>query len=229
MIHFNANIPLKTKAVFQEIAGYLSAFFERPRDFTFEAGDWIELSLPEGHLPGGNVYSLASSPHESELRITFRKGASPFKKMLENLAPGDTLVIDKYGNDYGFRLKEHQTSVLIAGGVGVAPFRSMLKEMEEQYSKSSVQLVYLNTADDFLYREEFDEWRHELSGLNVDYIATKELRRKDREKLLSELFSGSKHQYYVSGPSGMVQNTLKLLEKLGADKKSIKIDDFGHY
>lgn len=229
MVHEDVNIPLIVKAVVTETPGYLSLYFERPRRFTFEAGDWMELSLPGQDLPGGTVYSFSSSPDEADIRMTFREGVSPFKRTLQSLQPGDRLLMTEYGNDYGFRLKEHKGSTLIAGGIGVAPFRSMIRAMVEANSKSQVQLIYFNTTEDFLFADEFNEWQRLLTDLKVHYIATKDLKRKDRQKLLRTLIPAIDQAFYVSGPSGMVTSTIRLLESYGADRKSIKVDDFGHY
>ncbi len=229
MLHRNVNLPIIVKDVDTETNGYLSVHFERPKQFLFEAGDWIDIKLPADQPPGGTVYSLSSSPSETDLRITIRAGASPFKKVLESLSPGDKLIIVDYGNTYGFQLQEHKASTLIAGGVGVAPFRSMLKEMVDNGSKNQVQLIYLNTNDSFLFQDEFNTWQRLIDGLEVNYVSTKELKRKDREKLLRGIIAGTDRQFYVSGPSGMVASTLQLLELQGVNRKSIKVDDFGHY
>lgn len=228
-MHENVNIPIIVKAVVSETPGYVSVYYERPRQFTFEAGDWIEIAFPGQQISGGTVYSLSSSPNEHELRITFREGVTPFKKALQSLNPGDKLMIAEYGNDYGFRLKEHKTSTLIAGGIGVAPFRSMLKEMLETSSKNQVQLIYFNTTDEFLFADEFTVWQQSLTGLEVHFIVTKLIKRKDREKLFKALALDMDQQFYVSGPSGMVASTIKLLQQFGAERKKIKVDDFGQY
>lgn len=227
MVYKNANITVTVIRVDSEVPGYLNAYFERPRGFTFEAGDWIEINQFSDQPPGGTVYSLASSPTEPELRITFREDITPFKKVLAGLRPGNTLVIKQYGNDYGFRLNEHKPSVLIAGGVGIAPFRSMLKERADEETVSTVQLIYLNTSDNFLFQDELREWQSQSARLQLDFISTKELKRKDREKLLTSLLPELERQYYVSGPSGMVQSTLAFLGSHGINSKDVRVDDFG--
>lgn len=229
MLYRNVNLPITVKGVEAETPGYLSVHFERPQQFTFESGDWIDIRLPADQLPGGTVYSLSSSPTEPDLRITLRQGVSPFKKVLQSLQAGDKLIIADYGNSYGFQLKEHKAGTLVAGGVGVAPFRSMIKEMVDTGSRNKVQIIYFNTSDDFLFEAEFAAWQQRLPALEVHFIATKELKRKDREKLLKNLLIDTDQQFYVSGPSGMIESTLKSLEQWGVARSSIKVDDFGHY
>lgn len=110
----------------------MSIYFERPIGFDFEAGDWIDIDFADTSLNGGKVYSLSSSPTDSELAISFRIGISPFKRQLQTVKPGDKLYISQYGNDYGFQLNDKRSSVLIAGGIGIAPFRSMVKELYDK-------------------------------------------------------------------------------------------------
>ncbi|HEX8182456.1 MAG TPA: FAD-dependent oxidoreductase [Candidatus Saccharimonadales bacterium] len=229
MVYQNECIPVIVRSVQPETPGHISVYFERPRLFSYAPGDWIELALPTHQLAGGKVYSLSSSPHEPELRITFKAGLSPFKKALAALRPGDELRIIRHGNDSGFSLKEHQPSVLIAGGVGIAPFRSMLSNMVYTASRDTVRLIYLNTFEDFLYHAEFADWQSALPGLSIHLIATKNLKRKDREKTVGDLLLGSEPQHYIAGPTAMVSNTLTLLKRHGIFMKSIKIDDFGLY
>lgn len=212
-----------------ETPGHRSVFFARPRGFSFEAGDWMDVNLPAKQPAGGTTYSFASAPDEPELRITFRDGQSPFKQVLQAVQPGDRFVITEYGNDYGFQLNEHRASTLIAGGVGVAPFRSMLGQMVADGSRNTVQLIYLNTSADFLYRAELDAWQQELPGLTVHCVPTKDLKRKDRERLLRELIRDPRQQFYISGPSGMVQSTRQVLTKFGVADAAVKVDDFGLY
>ena len=229
MVHKNQNIEISVKAIQPETPGYWSVIFERPAGFAFEAGDWIDLEFAAGKLQGGYTYSVASSPTEPHMMITFREGLSPFKNALRDVKPGDTLFIKQYGNDYGFQLKNNRSSVLIAGGVGVAPFRSMLKEMYDTRTRNDVHLIYLNQNENFLFQEKLDNWRQKLPNISIDYIVTKELSRKKREKQLKALITNTEQYFYIAGPPGMVENTQKFLTGLGVKDRNVKTDIFGGY
>src|SRR3954470_11361322 len=144
MVTKNQHIILTVVGIEHEQPGYWSVYFNRPQDFTFEAGDWIDIQFDSRELGGGITYSISSSPTEDLIRITFREGVSEFKKALQSVKANDKLFITQYGNDYGFQLKTSQSSVLIAGGIGIAPFRSILKEMYDNNQNSDVTLIYLN-------------------------------------------------------------------------------------
>lgn len=207
----------------------MSVVFERPRGFVYDAGDWMDIESPSVSLRGGKTYSFSSAPTERELVITFREGISPFKRALQAVRPGERLRMSQYGNYYDFRLRGHSSSLLVAGGVGVAPFRSMVKQMADEGSKGSVKLLYFNQAEDFLFRQEFDRWQSDLPGFAVDYVVTKDLKRKDREKLFKPYVASSSQSYYVAGPPGMVSGTMRVLESLGVGHDDIRIDSFDGY
>jgi len=230
MINKNVNIHLTVKRVEAINDTSMSVFFERPKGFEYEPGDWMDINFYGGNPSGGITYSLSSSPTEDMLSITFKLGISSFKKRLQSLKPDDEMYISQYGNDYGFHLKENRSSVLIAGGIGIAPFRSMLKEMSDNNNKNDVQLVYLNKDTSFIFAEEIELWKKQLPNFTVHYIDTTLLNRKKREKLLIGLINKNAHQYFIAGPEGMVEATEHLLiDDMGINAKDIRIDSFGGY
>ncbi len=229
MVHKNQNIQLIVKELIAETPLYLSVVFERPKNFVFASGDWIDIAFEGKELRGGKTYSISSSPTESDIRVTFREGISELKKALQAVRPGDKLTITQYGNDYDFQLKKNQSSVLIAGGVGIAPFRSMLKEMADHDDKNDVCLIYLNQNDTFLFREELEEWSDALPNIKITYIQTKDVNRKKREKLIQSLIKNTNQNFYISGPPGMVENNEHLLIDTGVNVRDIRIDSFGGY
>ncbi len=230
MVHKNIKINLKVQRVEHIGDTCMSVFFEYPVGFEYEPGDWVDLNFYDGNPNGGITYSLSSSPTEDILSITFKLGISPFKRRLQSLVPGDEMYISQYGNDYGFHLKENRSSVLIAGGIGIVPFRSMLKEMSDTDNKNSVQLLYLNKETSFIFASEIDLCRKQLPNIEVQYIDTKQLSRKKREKTLTGLIDENAHHYFIAGPEGMVEAAEHLLiDNMGINPKDIRIDSFGGY
>ncbi len=229
MVYKDIRIELVVKRLRRDNQECISVIFERPINFNYEAGDWIDIDFADMSYKGGKTYSLSSSPTESELVISFREGISPFKKKLQTVLPGDKMYISQYGNDYGFHLSDNKSSVLIAGGIGIAPFRSMLKEMFDLHAKNDVQLIYLNKSDDFLFKDELEEWKRMFPNISVSYVQTMALQRKSRDKLLLSLIKDTVHNYFIAGPEAMVESTEHLLLDVGVNIKDIRIDSFGTY
>ena len=229
MVTKNQNIKLVVKSAQLELPNLSSILFYRPVNFMFQAGDWMDLEFKGTQLGGGKTYSISSSPSESDIRITFRHGVSQLKKSLQTIQPDEELVITQYGNDYDFQLKKNQASVLIAGGVGIAPFRSMLKEMFDNGDSNAVTLIYLNQNSDFLFSDELNMWASSMPNLTVQYISTKDINRKKREKLIQSLIKSTNQNFYISGPPAMVESNEHLLIDMGVDVRDIRIDSFGGY
>lgn len=225
----NQHIALFAKRLEQDQPGYWSVYFERPENFVFDAGDWMDIEFEGRALKGGITYSFSSSPLESDLRITFREGISEFKKALQSIKAGDRLFIAQYGNDYDFRFDKNRSSVLIAGGVGIAPFRSMLHEMCMNNDKNDTSLIYVNQNEQFLFKEKIEAWAKHLPNVSISYIVTKDIHRKQREKLILTLIKNVSHNFYISGPEGMVENNEHLLIDAGVPVRNIRIDSFGGY
>ena len=225
----NQHIQLSAKRAVQDQLGFWSVYFNRPRNFVFEAGDWIDIQFEDRVHKGGITYSISSSPQEELIRISFREGISEFKKALQSIQGGEQLYISQYGNDYNFQLKRNQSSFLIAGGVGIAPFRSMLLEMYENKDSNEVNLIYLHQTDQFLFKDELDLWAQKLPNFNISYIVTKEINRKKREKLILSLIKNVDQNFYISGPESMVESNEHLLIDNGVPIRNIRIDSFGGY
>ena len=229
MVTKNQHLELIVSRTDTDLPGYRSVHFHRPANFVFEEGDWIVIHFEGRTLGGGITYSISSSPTESDIRISFREGVSEFKRALQSIESGERLFISQYGNDYGFQLKKSQASVLIAGGVGIAPFRSMIKEMYDSRAKDEVMLIYLNQNDNFLFKDELDQWSGMMPNLSIHYISTKETSRKKREKLILSLIKSPHQNFYISGPPGMVESNEHLLIDYGVQIRDIRIDSFGGY
>jgi ferredoxin-NADP reductase len=93
----------------------------RPPGFAYAAGQRITIIL-EG---AERDYSLASAPHEPEMRLCIRAvEGGQVSGRLERLTPGSALTF--YGPHGYFTFKPAgRTPVFVATGSGVAPFRAM--------------------------------------------------------------------------------------------------------
>jgi len=227
MSNTDLNIVLKIKELKEEAQDYLSIIFEKPRGFTYTPGNWMDIRFPIPEFPVGKTYSFSSSPTESDLFITFKKGVSRFKKALEIVRPGDTMLITQYGSN-GFLLNNHSHSVFIAGGIGIAPFRSMIKETIDINEKIDITVIYLNRTDDFPFRKELDIWNESSPLLKIHYFVSGQ-EKMSKEKI-QELIPDIIHKMnYVAGPPGMVNNISDMLLAIGVKKENIKTDSFTGY
>jgi len=97
--------PCKTRLKAQKTlcTGTTAFYFEKPKDFEFAAGQFVNFTLlsPGGTDLEGNTRSLsiASAPHEQSLMVAMRLRPTAFKRSLNSLPPGAELLLQgPYGS-----------------------------------------------------------------------------------------------------------------------------------
>lgn len=228
MSNTDLNIVLKIVEVKQEAQDYFSIRFQRPRNFHYEPGNWMDIRFPLPEFPVGRTYSFASSPTERDLLIAFKRGVSKFKKALEQVKRGDTMLITQYGSN-GFVLNKKYKALFIAGGIGITPFRSMIKEAINNRKQIDIQLVFANHNESFPFQSELEMWQELQPLLQVQYMNTSKEGRLTKEKLVKLVPDISDRIHYIAGPTAMVHSVEKLLLAMGIEQKAIQIDDFEGY
>ena len=98
----------------------------------FKTGQFLHLALdpftPEnGYWPESRVFSIASQPGTSLLRIVYSIRGKYTKRMSEELKAGREVWLKYPVGDFVVDTKKEDcTTVLIAGGTGIAPFVGLL-------------------------------------------------------------------------------------------------------
>lgn len=226
------NIVLRTVGRRRESSDCLSLLFEKPPGFDFAAGGWIDIRFLSADLATGRTFSLSSSPTEPDLRITFKRGVSPFKRQLQSTEPGELLLITQHGSN-DLVLDKQWPAVFIAGGVGIAPFRSMLKEAVDHRDRLPITLIYVNRdADDSPFSSEIQTWRSGRPELTTHYVSTQRDGRLTQQMVrtfLGASFMTAGSRFYIAGPPGMVESAVSLLTHLDIPDTLIRTDPFSGY
>lgn len=106
----------------------------------------------------------------------------------------------------------------IAGGIGIAPFISMLRHIKKNALPHPITLIYANSnAERIAYREELLDFKKQLPSFSLTLHTGK----------ITTLKKGKKDTlFYVAGPTEMVVNVSKLLEKSGILHTSVLTEAF---
>lgn len=144
-----ANFQLAFKKKEQVADGTWSFYFEKPADFTFEAGQYVALVLPRLVAPDkrGPVRSLSicSAPAEEDLVFTMRITESGFKQSIMALEPGEVAQATKpIGHFTLSHAADDKPVVFIVGGIGITPARSIIKQAEHDMNTRPLFLFYSN-------------------------------------------------------------------------------------
>lgn len=220
----------------------ISFSFERPADFNFTAGQFLEWTLhhPKPDSRGIRRYfTISSSPTEKELMLVtkFAEKSSSFKQALKGLKSGDDIAFANLGGEFTLPPDQKRKLLFIAGGIGVTPFRSMIKYLFDTKQKRDIVLLYSNrSSTDIVFNELFDKAKKAV-GVRTIYTVTEEEQdwwqgRKGYidEKMIRQAVPDYRDRlFYISGPEPMVIAFEKMLAGMGIARKNIKRDYFPGY
>ena len=235
---------VKLKDRKQIAAGTLAFSFEKPADFTFKAGQFVQMTLvdpPETDAEGNRRdFSIASAPHEEDLLIATRMRDTAFKRVL-NAAPLGIEV--KIQGPYGYLIlhgNAARPAVFLAGGIGITPFRSMILRAAEEKLDHRILLFYANRRpEDAAFLEELQA----LQETNPNYtcVPTMTAVRQEgqfwtgdtgyitKEMLAKYVGDLNGPMYYIAGPPRIVGAMQEVLSEAGISDDDIRPEDFPGY
>lgn len=229
----------------EEVAERTMAFkFNKPTGWTFKAGQFIDITLPnppetdgEGNTRG---FSISSAPEEAFLMVTTRLRDTAFKRSLKVVPLGTEVKVEGPFGNLTLHNNTARPCVLVAGGIGITPFRSILVRAAIERLAHRIFLFYSN------HRPEDAAFLGELEDLqkrnpNFQMIATMtDMDKSHRpwngerglitEAMLSKHLNGIKNAiYYLAGPPGMVKGLHNVLNSAGVDDDDIRTEEFTGY
>ena len=240
---------LKIKEITQETADCVSIAFDIPADLKSEyqyiQGQYITFKL---NVKGEEIrrsYSLCSSPlTEAELRVAVKKVKNGRASVWlnENIKGGTELeVMTPMGTFHSpLNASNKKNYVLIAGGSGITPMLSIIKTVLHAEPQSAVALFYGNRDEaSIIFKDQIEKIAAENKGRftffdilenpakQVDAIF-KGMMTQDK---LKEIFSKyvdlkADNEFFICGPTPMMDNARITLENLSVEKKRIHIEYF---
>jgi ferredoxin-NADP reductase len=236
----------------REVAEGTMAFqFERPSDWTFKAGQFVDITLinPPETDAEGNVrgFSIASAPQEPNLMITTRMRNTAFKRVLKAIPLQTQVKIEGPFGNLALHNNAARPAVLLAGGIGITPFRSIVVAAAKEKLPHRIFLFYSNRRpEDAPFLEELQAL--EVVNANYKLIATMtQLEKSQRpwkgetglinytmiSKYLTSVASPAFYSagpiYYIAGPPAMVAGLKAMLINCGIDSDDIRTEDFVGY
>lgn len=239
-------IALKSKKQIAE--GTYEFVFEKPKDFHFNAGQHVRMTLlnpSETDSKGNSKFlTLANTPQDKDLVVAMKMTDSAFKKVLGQMKIGGKVLIQilLHSPHGSFVIHEDSSipAVFLIGGIGIVPAFSMIRDAIERKLLHDIYLFYSNRRpEDAPYLEELQNLAKQ--NPNFKLIATMTEPGKSAQlwqgeteyidqtmlkKYLSDLKSPI---YYIAGQSGMVNAMKTLLKDIGINEDNIHSEDFSNF
>lgn len=237
---------LNIKEVRRETADAVSVLFNVPEElkpnYTFIAGQYINLKLTLDGEELRRAYSLCSSPESGDLRIAIksvRHGSfSPFAN--STLKAGDTIEVGTPEGKFTFepqpdRLKNYAA---FAAGSGITPIMSIIKAVLTGEPKSTFVLVYGNkTVENTIFHQELHELQLQYVGrLFVHYVYSQakvenelfgRIERSTVNFILNNKYKNIEFdKFYLCGPEEMINVVSNVLKEHNIADKNVKFELF---
>lgn len=206
--------------------------FTSPTPITFEAGQYIEMTLPhKGQDLRGTrrSFSITNEPgkHEISLGVKFYEPSSSFKQALKTLPLNTAVQTTGISGDFVLPKNAGQKLLFIAGGIGVTPFLSHIRTTATE-GRDITLLYFMRDPSEAAYKKELD-----ASGAKVHYLAAQDatagfetVPRFTPEALQHYVPDAAERVTYISGPPAMVAGAKRILAGKVA---GIKTDYFSGY
>jgi glycine betaine catabolism B len=216
--------------------------FASDRALRFEAGQYIELTLPhKGKDMRGirRTFSLTSAPEDTDVKLAvkFYDPSSTFKRSLKALPEESLMSATGVNGDFTLPKDPKVPLLYVAGGIGITPFISHLRHLQHTKEKRDITLIYAASSDEEIaYRQVL-----EASGVAV-YILTPEKNHSVHpastwrymqaqyltKQLLLEIAPDiATRHVYISGPPALVDSVKRISKQ--AQAKKIRTDYFIGY
>jgi glycine betaine catabolism B len=236
-----ANLLLRLKEKVQLAPDIWDFVFVPSQKLAFVPGQYMEwtLATDESDSRGNRRYfTLASSPTEDTVRlgVKFNRNSSTLKQSLLALQPQGEILASHLAGDFVLPADPGEKCVFIAGGIGITPFRSMIQYLLDMRQWRPIVLFYVaKTPREFVYGRVLERARQVL-GLKTIYTVTDErsltpgwsgkVGRVTPQMIQAEVPDFQACQFYISGPSVMVEDARQLLRQMGVREDHIKTDFF---
>ena len=204
----------------------------------FLAGQFVSVTIPDLNAADGKGnerhFSIANSPHESNIEIIIRKSGSDFSNAILNLPIGSGLLFDEpRGEIHSKKIFESNfVPVFITGGTGITPVRSILCDFYEKEIDKELILFYANrSVDTSVFLNEFEQLSNVKNKFTFIPILENTSDTKTEKGYFSEVIFKKyisdieKHVFFVTGPPMMLSEAIKVLVSSGVPEDKIFIEN----
>ncbi|REG98943.1 ferredoxin--NADP reductase [Flavobacterium aquicola] len=239
-------LKLIVKEVKRETKDAVSVLFNVPEElksnYTFIAGQYINLRLTLDNTEIRRAYSICSAPGSGELRIAVKAVKDGAFSQFANskLKAGDVLEVGKPEGKFIFEpeIDRQKNYIAFVAGSGITPVLSIIKSVLKSEPKSSFVLVYGNKSpEETIFHQELHDLQLQYVGrLFVHFVYSQAnventlFGRIDKSTVNYAL--NNKHsslefdKFYLCGPEEMINTVSNVLKEKNVKESAIKFELF---
>jgi len=189
--------------------------FNRPEDFSFEAGQATEMAiLKDGLRDEGRKFTMTSRPADPHLEFVIK--SYPDHEGVTAEIPNLQMTDQVSATDPFGAITDHGPGVFLAGGAGITPFISILRK-QQQEGAGEARLIFANKSpEDIILRDMWQSMASVDETFVVDEGDAPDIRTGHIDKpMLEELVDEKDQPFYICGPHPFVDAVRDALGDIG--------------
>lgn len=189
----------------------------------YHPGQFVFVQFEDGSIGREfHPFSIVSVGKEVQLAV---KISGDFTRRLYNrLRVGTSVKLERAYGEFSKRSFPGFNTVWVAGGIGVAPFIGMAKEVEHW---SEVRLIYsARTSADLVYSDSLNEIARARGNFSWLSRISEMDGRLTTEDVLAEVTDLSKTEFFICGPTAMMNDIAKGLARAGVAPERVHTEVF---
>ena len=206
---------------------------EKPKNFTFVAGQFIQLQIPVGDTCVYRAYSISSAPHMAYLEFCvhlFPDGIGA--NYLSSTAVGTTFIFSAALGNFVHAASDLSPIYGIATGVGIAPVMSLITdELIAKKNTTPIRLLLgFRSEEDIFWQDRFETLSKTYS--NFSYQITLSQPKQSHPAILDGRVTSHMppekiiDHFYLCGSVAMVKDVRNHLLSIGTATKAIHFEIF---
>jgi ring-1,2-phenylacetyl-CoA epoxidase subunit PaaE len=239
-------LKLIIKEIRRETKDAISILFNVPAElkanYTFIAGQYVNIRLTLDGEEIRRAYSICSSPESGELRIAVKAVKRGVFSQFANtkLKAGQALEVGKPEGKFLFEPKtdRQKNYAAFVSGSGITPVLSIIKSVLTSEPKSSFVLVYGNkTPEDVIFSKELHDLQQHHVGRFFIHSVFSQAKVENAlfgriEKSTVNYVLNNKHKemefdkFYLCGPEQMIELVTAVLKEKNVKESAIKFELF---
>ena len=239
-------LKLIIKEVKRETKDAVSILFSVPEElqsnYTYIAGQYINLRLTLDNQEIRRAYSICSAPDSGELRIAVKAVRNGLFSQFANtkLKAGDVLEVGKPEGKFTFepQADRQRNYAAFVAGSGITPAVSILKSVLKSEPNSSFVLVYGNKSpEETIFHQELHDLQSQYVGrLFVQYVYSQSkadgalsgrIDKSTVNYILKEKHASLDFdKFYLCGPEEMINAVSDALKEKNIKESNIKFELF---
>jgi ferredoxin-NADP reductase len=227
-------IPAIIKNIRQATPTIKTLRLEPQGEFSFKAGQWIDLYADLAGERKVAGYSMTSSPlARSHFDLAIKRvGENPVTKHIHSDArEGEVVHIDGGYGEIFYEAGTARNIFLIADGIGISPHMSIFRYINEGDREAYATLIYsASNPSELVFQEEIESITHYNSRMKALFTVTDKTEGwsghvgKIDADLIREAGIDLEALYYICGPPQMIHEIVNTLRGLGIRRKQMRFE-----